>query len=328
MASAQKPLKGILKKPKSAPPSPAPQPPSPAADLDFQRIALQHARILQQHKDLEARVFEAINTLLDYPLHPSEPSAAVDPSSSSSTYPGTTPSPSSPTSVTTATATATAAAHPSPTDAAAFKQLVRIFQPTDYDDLIEERTIANRCGYALCPNARRRLPGAGEFKLRNVGRKDFDIVRTRDLEKWCSDDCARRALYVKVQLGETPAWERDGDPRFQIELLGEGRQEGQPEAEARDGLAERVENMKLDSTRRKETDAASLAVERGEKQVRLPVPGLSFDIAIREKPSSGTATAPTPDPPRREVRPEDVHRVVEGHIVRHGRTENIDMDDD
>jgi RNA polymerase II-associated protein 2 len=284
-----KPLKSILKKPKSAPPAEV-APPSPAADLDFQRIALQHARILQQHKDLEARVFEAVNTLLDYPLQPPD--------------------------------TSSPAADPSPTDAETFRQLIRIFQPTDYDDLTEERNIAGKCGYALCPNARRTLPEAGEFKLRNAGRKNFDIVRTKDLEKWCSDDCARRALYLRVQLAESPAWERDGDSRFRIELLGES-QGGE-----RDALAEQVEKLKL-AERERELKATNLAVERGEKRSKVPATGLSFDIPIREKPSSGSAVAPIPEPPGREVRPEDVHRVVEGYVVkRSGQQPDEESDDD
>jgi RNA polymerase II-associated protein 2 len=310
MASSQKPLKSILKKSKPITPPPNPAPPSPAADPDFQRIALQHARILQQHKDLENRVFEAINTLLDYPLHPPDSPLAIS------------PIPDSP-----ATASSWPAAHPSQSDSATFRQLVRIFQPTDYDDLLEERNIAGNCGYALCPNPKRTIAGAGEFKLRNAGRKDFDIVKTKDLEKWCSDDCARRALYVRVQLGETPAWERDNNPGFRIELLGED--ESLPSSEdQRQHLAQQVQSLKLEEGRRKDGNATALAVERGDKYSKVPTPGLSFDIAIREKPSSGTAVAPTPQPPGREVRPEDVHRVVEGYTVRQGDEGNDnDVDD-
>ena len=37
------------------------------------------------------------------------------------------------------------------------------------------------------------------------------IVEKVELEKWCSGDCGKRALYLRVQLNDTPAWERAGD---------------------------------------------------------------------------------------------------------------------
>lgn len=44
---------------------------------------------------------------------------------------------------------------------------------------------------------------------------------------WCSDECAERAMYVRVQLGEEPVWERRGesDRRQNLLLLEEGREE-------------------------------------------------------------------------------------------------------
>lgn len=271
MASqTSKPLKGILKKPK---PSPAPDSASitPATRSDPRAVALHHARLLQDRKDTEALIFDNILALLDYPLHPSHPPSA-----------------------------------PHPDDVAGFVRLVRVFQPSDYDDLVVERTLAgDRCGYALCPNPRRRLKGAGRFKLVNQGRKDFDIVETRELEKWCSTECTRRALWVKVQLNETAAWERVGLPEIGIDLYPEkdkqvGPTAGQDtqgdndktEAEAEpDKLAKDVANLQLEQDRKAADDAAALALERGDEAGNKAT--RTVEIAIREKTVITAAQAPS-----------------------------------
>lgn len=276
MASqTSKPLKGILKKPKKPSPSPSTDSASitPAVKSDPRdprAIAIHHARLLQERKDIEARIFDNILALLDYPLHPSHPASS-----------------------------------PHPEDVAGFVSLVRIFQPSDYDDLIVERNVSeNRCGYALCPNPRRKLKGAGTFKLINQGKKNFDIVETKELEKWCSTECTRRALWVKVQLNETAAWERVGLPEIGIDLYPEKDKQtdntgGQTEKNDRqvkadretNKLAEVVANLNIEHDRKAASDAAALALERGDnardKSTR------TVEIAIREKAVITTAQAPS-----------------------------------
>ncbi|TEA10806.1 putative RNA polymerase II subunit B1 CTD phosphatase RPAP2 [Colletotrichum sidae] len=256
-----RPLKGILKKP----------PPPPKADkkADPREIALQHARIIQQRKDLTLQILEDLALLSEYPT------ARGDPRHSS--------------------------ANPSPRDAAAFKARVRLFQPSDYDDLVEERNVNGLCGYVLCAQPKPLASKGGEWKLVNVGRADFDIVNRRESEKWCSRECQRRALYVKVQLNETAAWERMGIPDIEIELLGEEKPAEDSVAKAARDLA----NLRLEESRRTADEGRTLALERGEN--RAPQ-GRQLTLAIREK----------------EVRPpadhdgafgggDDAHMLVEGH---------------
>lgn len=252
MASEPKaPLKGILKKPTSAPPSivqaaPSHPPPNPH---DARTVAIHHATLLQTRKDTEAAILDNLFALLDLPQHTTHPPSA-----------------------------------PHPADVAAFNNLLRPFQPSDYDDLITERNLAdNRCGYALCPNPRRRFKGAGTYKMVNKGRRDFDIVETRELERWCSTECTRRALWVKVQLNETAAWERVGLPELKIELY--------PEKDAAAGeLSKEVASMQHDEDRKAVQDQAALAVERGD-DVR-DVAMRSVDLVIREKKVVTQAEAP------------------------------------
>ncbi|KAH6632613.1 Rtr1/RPAP2 family-domain-containing protein [Chaetomium tenue] len=95
------------------------------------------------------------------------------------------------------------ASAPSAADADTFLTLLTDFQPSEYMDLIEERNCLGKCGYTLCGRPRRALEGS--FRIAR------GIARTEDLNKWCSDACARRGLYLKVQL-ENPSYVRDERP--------------------------------------------------------------------------------------------------------------------
>lgn len=282
MASETKtPIKGILKKPKTSPSptQPSNTTPSPAARTaqqlprqDPRQVAIQHARILQDRKDTEAQILDNVITLLDFPRDRTRP-----------------------------------ASDPAPSDARAFASLVRIFQPGDYDDLAVERNLdGDKCGYALCPNRRRRYPGAGTYKMVNKGRRDFDIVETRELEKWCGGECTRRALWVKVQLNETAAWERVGLPDIEIELYPEKKEgeEGEGKADSDSGaappaeegkseperLAVEMSRLQLQEDRKAARDAMNLALERGDDAKAAPRG--KVDVVVREKTVTTQAEAP------------------------------------
>ncbi|KHJ31619.1 putative duf408 domain protein [Erysiphe necator] len=139
-------------------------------------IAIHHANIIQQRKNFELEILFSIETLIDYPLAPPPADAS----------------------------------NPSPIDISKFRQLVQSFQPSDYDSLIEERNINDRCGYALCPNRRHKEVGGGKYRLQGTSGKAkyFRVVEKEALEKWCSNTCALRAMYVKIQLDQLPAWDR------------------------------------------------------------------------------------------------------------------------
>lgn len=246
---------------------------------EARQIAVQHALLLEQRKQIEQQIFSAIEALLDYP---------------------TTPRP---------------ASSPLPDDASTFKTLLRPFQPSDYDDLIEERNISGKCGYVLCPLPRRHRPGAGKFTLVNKNRADFGIVETKEVEKWCSDRCARRALYIKVQLNETAAWERIGLESIKIDLMEEEKEERKQDGD----LARDIARLKIDE------DAKALDAERvGEN-------GKKIELTIREKNVTGVAKAPELEGSDEEG---DGHLNIEGYTSgagpkrRHKKNKPDDDDDD
>ncbi|KAI0025549.1 Rtr1/RPAP2 family-domain-containing protein [Xylariomycetidae sp. FL0641] len=264
MASQVTKPKGILKK-TSAPPNGVPSKTQP----DAREVAIQHARIIHARRDIEDQIADSIIELSRFPT---SPDATYSPS------------------------------NPAPEDAQAFKNLVRLYQPSDYDDLIEERNMNGLCGYALCPKARIRVAQAGDFKLVNYGRKDFSIVPKKELEKWCSQRCAKRAMYVKVQLSETAAWERAGITSIQIDLP----DEEPPPEDPTTKLAKDLENMKVEAEKKAAQDARDLALERGEDTERKSSQR-AVKVAIREKSTQVPVEAPSLG------NNDDQHLVLDGH---------------
>ncbi|KAI0848121.1 hypothetical protein F5Y00DRAFT_98725 [Daldinia vernicosa] len=283
-SSQPKKPKGILKKPTttattttntSSPPiSPLPvQEHKPASSSSTAReAAIQQARIIQQQQAFEDEIQDSIIELAKLPL-------ATTSSSSTSTYDSS---------------------NPSPSDADTFRQLVRLFQPGDYEDLIEERNTLKKCGYALCPRPRLRLGPGGEYKLVGWGRSDFGIVPRKELERWCSRECARRAMYVKVQLGETAAWERAGISSIRIDLLDEPKQAKEEEDDATRQLERELQSVE----RKAAQDAKDLALERGDAADKPST--RKIKLTIREKSVKMAPQEPTLD------------KDGEGHLVLDG----------
>ncbi|KAM4058990.1 rtr1/RPAP2 family protein [Hirsutella rhossiliensis] len=239
--------------------------PGHTAAADARRVALQHAELLRQRKDVESQILDSLVLLSEYPIVRSpEHSASM----------------------------------PAPSDAAGFKAHVRLFQPSDYADLIEERNVNGLCGYVLCARPRRHTGAGGEWKITSHG----DIVKRKDLEMWCSETCARRALFVKVQLNETAAWERAGIPEIQIDLLSEDKTR---ETEA-DRAARILGEMQLEGQRHAARDAAALALDRGQRSAVTDPDKVK--VTIKEK----TPQAP-PSPASMPSIQQDGHLLVEGH---------------
>ncbi|KAF4632276.1 hypothetical protein G7Y89_g5861 [Cudoniella acicularis] len=243
-------------------------------------LALYHARLIQSRKDIELEILLSTETLIDYPL-------------ASSLYD---------------------ASNPSPADAKAFKDFLRPFQPSDYDALIVERNINDHCGYTLCPKPRVRETGGGKYRVIGTrGRaKDFRVVEKEELEKWCSDACARRALYVRVQLSESPAWEREAaQSLIKIDLLDEPKSED-------DSVAEELGQLHLsgEEEQEKKQNTANLALERGD-QGRAAHHGL-VDVKIQEKEVQRSAEPPSLDEDDLSGRLDTMHLTLEGHTPSFG----------
>ncbi|EOA83742.1 hypothetical protein ACJQWK_01092 [Exserohilum turcicum] len=258
-------------------------------------IARHHASVLEDRKRVEAEVLQAVMALMDFPTSPHAD-----------------------------------ARRPTPSDARFFQRAVVPFQPADYDALIEERNIADKCGYALCSRPKK--------KARSTARKQFvdtddgvQIVDRKVLEVWCSDDCAKRALYVKVQLSEEPAWLRQGGYGDKIELMVENEDEHRMALPLRPkqdtaSTADRDEDDDVKAAWAAREDAmADLALERGEKSGQ--VSKVNSDL-VQDHIMERQSTSAPPQPPSLPSQTSDHTMAIEGHVPRLNRKPKDDGSDD
>lgn len=185
-------------------------------------------------------------------------------------------------------------ASPSASETSTFLSAMVDFQPSDYDALIEERHVNGRCGYTLCANAPRKQGPKAPW-LRNK------------VENWCSDDCAKKALYVKAQLSETPAWERRAGDRTPLVLYG-----GAGAAAA----AKTTQTTQL-PLRQKPTstvyDDRDLAYERGEVD---KVADAKMDKVIKAEVQENSVISSVMPPTTTRFADSDVHDLIEGYQPR------------
>jgi len=239
--------KSILKKSvNEAPPSAA-----TSRDERNREIALYHANLIQAQKDVEAEIFQALEVLIDFP---------TDPQSTSM--------------------------QPAEPDVTQFKKLIHQFTPADYDELIEERRIDRKCGYVFCTNPPKKSTGGGKFKI--VGKQkggDFKVVDRGKAECWCSTDCAKRALYVKVQLIEEPAWSRRGGSGPELEII---TGEAEPQSSSAENHKEKLAHDSIDDALR------DLELERGDKSKPARAAGLIAEAVVERN------TVKAPSAPQRD----------------------------
>ena len=254
-------------------------------------IALHHAHRIQAQKDMEALILDRILDLVTFPR-----SSMADPSL------------------------------PSPEDTRVFKDALVPFQPADYDNLIQERNIEGLCGYGLCPREHRSddragRTGAGTFRIRYGAKgsgpggrgREMNIVPKEKWEMWCSDDCAERALYLRVQLAEEPVWERRGDTGGgggrDLVLLEEGRgllqhqphQQDKGKAATVGQVTDQLGGMHMHD---------DLALERGDSTSSAFVQNGRVDVHIKENVNLSQADVAPP-----QLRPEDSQGgSIEGHV--------------
>lgn len=218
-------------------------------------IAMAHANLIQHQKNVESQILNAITALIDFPA--SMPFTSKE--------------------------------------ALTFTSLVKAFQPSDYDSLIEERRIDGKCGYTLCGNQPRSITmgGSSAWKLKK-GAKD-----------WCSDHCAKKALFIKTQLSEVPAWERARDQQPDVQLH---EDDLSPEANSSIRRAKRA--ARVDAWRQRVADVEDLAQERGEKATSFRPNQVMTSLVVEKKKTN------PPKPPEFDEEFASPYDLIEGYQPR------------
>lgn len=193
-------------------------------------IAIKHALLIDHQRKTQDQVLSHIELLLDFPR-------------------------SSP---------------PTPQDATLFLQLVSIFQPSNFDELVEERRIDRKCGYPLCSDEPRglHLKESETWKLKK-GAAD-----------WCSNNCMRKGFFIKAQLGEVPAWERVPGQQSPV-ILHEDDRHLTPAPAA--GSSDEA-NMR--HVQKRVAERSELALERGEQVASLRPDQVMTDFIVEKTPSA------------------------------------------
>ena len=253
--------RSILKNALSSTPNSSSSPARSREDRN-RETALYHAQLLQQRKDVETLILASIEALLELPSSP-----AADP------------------------------ARPRLQDITLVKNSLKTFQPSDYDSLIEERNINKQCGYVLCPKPNMQEDTKAKYRIlhgKGGGSDSLKFIERHILERWCSNDCGRRALYLKMQLNEEPVWTRVGSSGGDIRLL-EGERTNQKCLEDDFTLIEKFGSLDI-GLEEDEVVARmkALAIERGDEKA----PDRSFGLAeieVRENRNlNGKASAQEP----------------------------------
>ena len=234
---------------------------SPKKDTNDSRerlrsTALRHASDLEEKKRLQARVTDLVLEAFDLPTSPD-----ADPAS------------------------------PQQSDLKLFRQCLQLFQPKDFDDLVYERNIDDRCGYALCPKPNVKVESGGSMVWNRRAGKDFKLVAKADVEKWCSDRCGERAAFVCAQLSTEPAWLRESS-NLPIRLLDEveaavANLESTQDVD--DGMAEKLQALSLERGELNVKDAKTVVslVEKMNELSVAPAPQpVSGDLVEGHKPKT------------------------------------------
>ncbi|KAL1303903.1 hypothetical protein AAFC00_000357 [Neodothiora populina] len=192
-----------------------------------------------------------------------------------------------------------AASSPTDQEIQRFLTLVMQFQPSDYDALIEERHVNGRCGYTLCAAP----PRATD--------RNRPWLRAKGSENWCTDACAKRALYIRAQLDETPAWERRGGIGPAIVLYDERKLAASATAKA--------------ASDQRRTEQRNLALERGEGKVAaFKIEGVMITEILEKTTTGSDAKPPFLTPAENEV-----HNLIEGYQTKGTTVANgVKLDDD
>jgi len=263
--------------------------------------ALHYARNIQYQKSMKEKVLDLIINTVDLPSLPN-----TDPS------------------------------RPSASDATLFQRALSLFQPKDFDDMILERNIYEKCGYALCPQSnlkQDRVLRDQTFRRMKEGRK-YRLTTKEELDKWCSVECAERAIFVRLQLATEPAWLRSTPVEGIILLDERGKgvvEEGLASSmqdlglreNHRIDLASRLQTLAIDQSKRGDTQARmqELSMERGARDRG----GINEVIMTGIKEKDGSLR-PSPPQLSREgndmvegYKPRNVHLGRQSVCERHGK---------
>ena len=87
-----------------------------------------------------------------------------------------------------------------------FRELqMHFLTPAHFDDIVDERSIVNLCGYVTCSNVLKNVPKQ-QYKISTKRNQVIDITERK---KFCSTTCYNASNYLKEQVSSEPLWLRE-----------------------------------------------------------------------------------------------------------------------
>ena len=200
------------------------------------------------------------------------------------------------------------------------KALLKPFQPADLDALVQERNIDKKCGYIFCSNPHRKQDTNARCRIlqsKGEGKKTLKFVDRHLLERWCSDECGKRAMFIRVQLSDEPAWTRADDAGGDIMFL---EDEFSSANNVNDALAQRLQRLNVaDEVEDMEAALKQLAIERGsghaDSKGSVLVDVNIFENRVLQDPMSV----------EHEKDFTELHDSIEGYMPRFPKEKTIDL---
>lgn len=145
---------------------------------------------------------------------------------------------------------------------------------THFDDIIEERSIVQLCGYPICIKSLsvKDIPKQ-KYRISLKTNKVYDITARKN---FCSNSCYNAAMYVKKQMLTSPLWFREYEniPQFHLMKLGEVR-----------GMGEEVDLTMIDRVKIKVTENKSFTSINDFAEASLNEMSQNEDVEGNEKAS-------------------------------------------
>ncbi|KAJ1540252.1 hypothetical protein HK405_011560, partial [Cladochytrium tenue] len=145
----------------------------------------------------------------------------------------------------------------------------KFLRPHPYQEVVVERAASHTCGYPICSNDIKEMPGRYRISSREL--KVYEIT---ELKLFCSAACFASSQYLKAQLPEDPAymrnlskypsaWGSDGSDRGQLQWPGD-RGKGAPIAQGRNNRAGLIQSRAYSRKARRKPRTALQGPEEGE----------------------------------------------------------------
>ncbi|KAJ2833921.1 hypothetical protein J3B01_004189 [Coemansia erecta] len=94
------------------------------------------------------------------------------------------------------------------------EQAARYLTPSEYDDVVEERSLSGLCGYPLCDRPPQKIEQ--RYHISRARKKVFDMT---ELKQYCGGSCMVGSRFYRHQLSEDAIYMRNRSNELRVDVL-------------------------------------------------------------------------------------------------------------